>query len=57
MDNKVNKKTVRRGLLPYLFIGIIIIGVFFVFNVLNREVHKLTYNEFIEKLDNAKITD
>ena len=24
MDNKVNKKTVRRGLLPYLFIGIII---------------------------------
>ena len=57
MDNKLNKKTVKKGLLPYLFIGIIILGVFFVFNVLNKDVHKLTYNEFIEKLDNAKITE
>ena len=31
MDNKINKKTVKKGLLPYLFIGILIIGVFFVF--------------------------
>ncbi len=57
MDNKINKKTVKKGLLPYLFIGILILGIFYVFNVLNKDVHTLTYNEFIEKLDNAKITE
>ena len=57
MDNKVNKKTVRKGLLPYLFIGIIILGVFYVFNILNRDIHTFTYNEFIEKLDNANIKE
>ena len=57
MKNKVDKKTIKKGLLPYLFLFIIILGVFYVFNFLNKDVHEFTYNEFIEKLDSGKITE
>ena len=32
MNKKVDGKSVKKGLLPYLFIGIVIIGIFYVFN-------------------------
>ncbi len=44
----VNKKTVKRGLLPYLFLILIMLGVFYFFNVLNQKVNVLNYNEFME---------
>ena len=57
MNKKIDKKTVKKGLLPYLFLAVIILGVFYVFNVLNKNVHEFTYDEFIEKLDKGKITE
>ena len=57
MKNKIDKKTVKKGLLPYLFLFIIILGIFYVFNFLNKEVHEFTYNEFVEKLYSGKITE
>ena len=53
----MDKRTVKRGLLPYLFIGIIMLGMFYFFNVANQDVTVLTYNEFIEELNNGKITE
>ena len=47
----MDKRTVKRGLLPYLFIGIIMLGMFYFFNVANQDVTVLTYNEFIEELN------
>ena len=55
-NNKIDKKTLKKGLLPYLFLFIIMLGIFFVFNVMNRDVHTFSYDEFIEKLDKRKIT-
>ena len=57
MNNKIDKKVVKRGLLPYLFLFIIMLGVFYVFNVLNKDINELTYDEFIQKLDQNKITE
>jgi len=57
MSKKIDKRTLKKGLLPYLFLCIIIMGLFFVFGVMNGEVHELTYDEFIEKLDKGKITE
>ena len=51
MKKKVDQKTMKKGLLPYVFLAIIMLGIFYVLNVLNKNVHELTYDEFIEKLD------
>ena len=46
----IDKKTVRKGLLPYLFLALIILAVFYVVNVMNNDVNVLTYNEFMTEL-------
>ena len=57
MKDKIDNKTLKKGLLPYLFLAIIILGVLYFFNVLNSNVHEFSYDEFIEKLDKGKITE
>ena len=54
MNKKVDKKTIKKGLLPYLFILLIILGIFYLFNFLNHKTNILTYNEFMENLANGK---
>ena len=51
----MNKKDVKKGLVPYLFMILIMLGIFYVFNVMNQDVHNLTYNEFVEKLNGGEI--
>ena len=53
----MDKKVVKRGLLPYLFIALFMLGMFYVFNVMNKEVNVLTYDEFVEKLDSGKLKE
>ena len=57
MENKIDKKTLKKGLLPYVFLALIILGVFYAVNVLNKNVHEFSYDEFIEKLNKNKITE
>ncbi len=53
----IDKKTVKRSLLPYLLFALVVLGMFFFMNIANKKVDVLTYNEFIEKLDNKEITE
>ena len=53
----MDKRTVKRGLLPYVFIAIIMLGMFYFFNVANQNVTVLTYNEFIDEMNSGKITE
>ena len=39
----MDKKTVKRGLLPYLFIALIMLGMFYFFGIANQDVTVLTY--------------
>ena len=57
MNNKLDKKVIKKGLLPYLFLFIIMLGVLYVFNVLNRDINELSYDEFIKKLETGKVTE
>jgi len=57
MDNNLNKKTIKKGLLPYVFLFIIVLSVFYVFNVFNKNIHELTYDEFISKIDDGKVQE
>ncbi len=53
----MNKNTVKKGILPYLFLVLIIFGVYYLFNVLNQKVNVLTYNELTEVLENGTVTE
>ena len=57
MNKKIDKKIVKKGLLPYLFLFIIMLGVFYAFNVLNKDIHELTYDQFVEQLDKGKVKE
>ena len=35
MNKTIDKKTIKKGLLPYLFLALIMLGVFYVVNVMN----------------------
>ncbi len=51
----MDKKVVKRGLLPYLFIALFMLGMFYVFNVTNQNVTVLTYDQFINNLESGKV--
>ena len=53
----MNKNTVKRGVLPYLFLVIVIFGVYYLFNVLNKDVKVLTYKELTTVLEKGKVTE
>ena len=53
----MDKKTVKRGLLPYLFIALIMLGMFYAISFTNIKVHDLSYDQFIENLDGGKIKE
>ena len=54
---KMNNKTIRRGLLPYVFMAVIFLAIFYMFNVMNSTVNVFTYDEFMSKLDKNKISE
>ena len=53
----MNRKTVKRGILPYLFLVIIVFGVYYLFNILNKNEHTFTYNELTTALKENKVTE
>ena len=57
MNRTIDKKTIKKGLLPYLFLALIMLGVFYVVNILNNDVNVLTYNEFMTELNEGNIKE
>ena len=55
-NKKIDGKLIRRSLLPYVFLLVIMLGIVFALTIADNKVHKYTYNEFIEKLDKGQIT-
>jgi len=53
----VNKNTVKRGLLPYVILLVLIFGIYYVYAVMNQRVNVLTYQEFSDALTNAQVTE
>lgn len=53
----MNKKAVKRGLMPYLVLFLIIAGVMYFFNIINQKVNNLTYDKFMEQAEKGKVTE
>ncbi len=53
----MNKKTVKKGLVPYVFLILLMLGVFYFFNVMNQQVNVLTYDELISALEKGEATE
>ena len=53
----MNKKTVKRGLLPYLFLIIMIFSVYYFVGVMNQKTNNLTYDKLLNELKNGKVTE
>ena len=53
----MNSKNIKKGILPYVFLLLALLAIFYFFNVSNKKVNVLTYNEFITSLNNGEITE
>ena len=53
----MNKKNIKRGLLPYLFLFLVLVGVMFFLNSMNSKVNVITYDEFMASVSEGKITE
>ena len=50
----MNKKDIKKGIVPYVVLLVIMIGVIYFFNVLNVKVNDLTYDKFMASLNEVK---
>ena len=53
----VNRKNVRKGLLPYVFLLLVMLGVIYFVSVANNKISILTYDEFITNLNNNEVEE
>ncbi len=53
----MNKKDIKKGLMPYIFLLVFFIGCLLIFNIFNNVVNELTYDEFLQDLNGSKITE
>ena len=53
----MNKKTVKKGLFPYVFLFIFIITCLLIFNMFNTKINEMSYDEFISELNSEKVTE
>ena len=53
----MNKKEIKKGILPYVVLIAIMLVVIYLFNVMNIKVNDLTYDKFISNLNNNEVTE
>ena len=53
----MNKKEVRKGLLPYLVLFVVMLGILYFFSLSNNKVNQFTYDEFINYMNNKEIKE
>ena len=53
----MDKKVVKRSIISYVFLFLVILGVIGIMNFLDTKVNKLSYSEFLTELNNNKVTE
>lgn len=53
----MQNKKVKQGLLPYVFLLLIMLGVFYFVTIANQKINNLTYSEFMKALDSREVTE
>ena len=57
MNININKNNVKKGFVPYVFLLLALLAIYYCFNILNREVHMLGYNDFVVELDKNNVKE
>jgi len=53
----MNKKNIKKGILPYLLLFLVMLGMLYLFNLSNQKVNKLSYGEFVNYMNNNEIKE
>ena len=53
----MNKKSVKKGLTPYLGILLIMLGVLYFINATNNKTNYLTYDEFVNQMNKGNVAE
>ena len=53
----MNKKEIKKGIIPYIALIAIMLGVIYLFNILNVTVHDLSYDKLVNALNNNEIKE
>ena len=53
----MKNKKVKQGLLLYVFLLLIMLGVFYFVTIANQKINNLTYSEFMKALDSSEVTE
>ena len=51
----MNRKNVKKGIFPYIFLLLFVVAVMFVFDLLNQKVNEFTYDEFMKYVNAGEI--
>lgn len=53
----MDKKNVKRGLLPYLFLILLLIGIYYIVIISDKTINNITYDQFLEELNKNTVTE
>ena len=53
----MNKKEIKKSLVPYVFLLLFFIGCMIMFKMFNNTVNEITYDDFIKDLNGGKVTE
>ena len=51
----MNKKEIKKNVVPYVFLLGIMLVIFYIFNIMGNKVNELTYNEFMQNVSNGTV--
>ena len=53
----MNKKSVKKGLMPYVFLIVFMIGLYYLMIVSNKTVNNITYDTFLNEIDKNTVVE
>ena len=53
----MNKKAIKKGILPYIILLFIMFAILYFFNMMNQRVNILTYDEFMKEANEGNVKE
>ncbi len=53
----MNKRNVKRGIMPYFFLLIVIVGIIYFFNITNQKVNVISYDAFMKEVAGNNVSE
>ena len=53
----MNKKAIKKGILPYIFLFLVMLGILYFFNIANQKVNVIDYQQFLASASENKIKE